>query len=137
MLGEKCAKLAEVSVDICNEVVIDRAVVHVAAFACDPDRAPQWYVNIQSVEWKSPPPLAIGSRIAFVAEFLGRTLAYTYEVTEWIPNERMVMRTAEGPFPMETTYTFETQGRDRTRIGCSHAASELRRRLVNMSGDLA
>jgi Polyketide cyclase / dehydrase and lipid transport len=88
----------------------------VAAFAADPDRVPQWYRNITSVEWKTPRPLTIGSRIAFIERFLGRGLAYTYEVAEWVPNERFVMRTADGPFPMETTCTWEDAGRAATSM---------------------
>jgi hypothetical protein len=57
-------------------------------------------VNIESVEWKTPPPLAIGSRVAFVARSLGRRLAYTYELVELDPPSRLVMRPREGPFPM-------------------------------------
>jgi hypothetical protein len=79
----------------------------VAAFACDPDNATRWYVNIESVEWRTPPPLVVGSRLEFVARFLGRRLAYTYEVREHVPSERYMMSTARGPFPMETAYTFE------------------------------
>jgi hypothetical protein len=94
-------------VDVLTETVIRRPVAEVAAFAGDPSRAPDWYVNIDSVEWRTPPPMAVGSRIAFVARFLGRRLAYTYEITELSPRERLVMRTADGPFPMETTYTWE------------------------------
>lgn len=93
-------------VDVLTEIVIRRPVAEVAAFAGDPSRAPDWYVNIESVEWHTPPPLALGSRIAFVARFLGRRLAYTYEIREWVPGSRLVMATAEGPFPMETTYTW-------------------------------
>ena len=54
--------------------------------------------------------MAVGSRLEFVARFLGRRLAYTYEVREHVPGERFVMSTAQGPFPMETTYTFEDAG---------------------------
>jgi len=79
----------------------------VAAYVSDPDNATTWYENIKAVEWKSSKPVAVGSRIGFVAQFLGRRLAYTYEVTEMVPGERFVMSTAEGPFPMETTYTWE------------------------------
>jgi hypothetical protein len=96
------------SVDVLTQIVIRRPQAEVAAFAGDPDRAPQWYVNIKSIEWETPRPLQVGSRMAFIAYFLGRRLAYTYEVVELIPRERMVMRTADGPFPMETTYTWES-----------------------------
>ena len=104
------------SVDVMTEVVIERPREVVAAFAGDPSHAPRWYVNIKSVEWQTAPPLAVGSRLAFVARFLGRRLAYTYEIVELVPESRLVMRTAEGPFPMETTYTWEPAGEGRTRM---------------------
>ena len=85
------------------------------ARAADPSNAPEWYVNVKAVEWKTPPPLAVGSQLAFVAHFLGRRMAYTYEVVDLVPGERLVMRTAEGPFPMETTYTW-TATSDGTRM---------------------
>jgi uncharacterized membrane protein len=94
-------------VDVSNEIVIHRPVDEVAEYAGNPDNAPTWYLNIKAVEWKTPPPVRVGSKIAFVAQFLGRQLAYTYEVVELVPQVRLVMRTAEGPFPMETTYTWE------------------------------
>ncbi|GHJ58540.1 ATPase [Nocardioides sp. OK12] len=93
-------------VDVEVRTRIARPPQEVAAYAGDPGNAPQWYANIRSVEWRTPPPLAVGSRMDFVAGFLGRRLAYTYEVVELVPGERLVMRTADGPFPMETTYTW-------------------------------
>ena len=94
------------TVDVVTETEIARPRAEVAAFAADPDNAVRWYENIESVEFKTPPPLAVGSRLAFAARFLGRRLEYTYEVREHVEGERFVMATAEGPFPMETTYEW-------------------------------
>lgn len=102
--------------DVLTETVIGRPRGEVAAFAGDPSNAPRWYVNIKMVEWKTPPPLRVGSRLAFIAQFLGRRLEYTYEVAELVPGERLVMRTADGPFPMETTYAWEDAGPGATRM---------------------
>jgi uncharacterized membrane protein len=99
--------LRAVPVDVQCEIVIARPRDEVAAYAADPDNATVWYENIEAVEWRSAKPLAIGSRIEFVARFLGRRLSYIYEVREWVPGERFAMSTAEGPFPMETTYAWE------------------------------
>lgn len=95
------------SVDVRTETDIARPRAEVAAYASDPGNATSWYQNIESVRWETEPPLAVGSRVAFVASFLGRTLEYTYEVAELVPGERLVMRTADGPFAMETSYWFE------------------------------
>ena len=104
------------NVDVETTCTIDRPVGEVSTYAADPDNAPAWYVNIKSVAWNTPKSLTIGSQIAFVAEFLGRSLAYTYEVMEFTPGERFVMRTAEGPFPMETTYAWEALDPTHTRM---------------------
>ncbi len=111
-----CFSIRGMSVDVVTERVIGRPVDVVSGYAADPTNAPEWYANIESVEWETRPPAAVGSRVAFRARFLGRRLAYTYEVIEWVPGERLVMRTAEGPFPMETTYTWEATSADRHRM---------------------
>ena len=103
-------------VDVTTEIDIDRPRNEVASYVSDPDNATDWYENIKAVRWESPPPAAVGSRISFVAQFLGRHLAYTYEVKEMVPAERFVMSTAQGPFPMETTYTWEDAPSGGTRM---------------------
>lgn len=104
------------SVDVQTEIIIGRPRAEVAAYAGDPSNAREWYVNIASVEWRTPPPLAMGSRLAFVAHFLGRRLSYTYEIVDFVEGERLVMRTADGPVPMETTYTWESMSNGSTRM---------------------
>ncbi len=94
-------------VDVSTGIVIAQPQANVAEYAANPDNVPLWYVNIKTVEWKTRPPLQVGSKVAFVAQFLGKRMAYTYEIVEYVPGELLVMGTAEGPFPMETTYTWE------------------------------
>jgi uncharacterized membrane protein len=103
-------------VDVVSQIDIDRPREQVSAYAADPDNATAWYRNIKAVEWKTPRPVTVGTRVAFVAHFLGRRLAYTYEVTELGPGRRLVQGTCDGPFPMETTYTWEDRPGGGTRM---------------------
>jgi uncharacterized membrane protein len=105
-----------VPVDVLSEVEIQRPRAEVAEYVADQSNAPAWYRNIESVELETAGPLAVGSRMRFVAKFLGKTLTYTYEVRQLEPGRRLVMSTAEGPFPMETTYTWEDAYEGGTRM---------------------
>ena len=102
-------------VDVRTETVMDHPR-DVVAFAGDPSNAPRGYANIEHVDWVTPAPLAVGSRLAFRASFLGRVLEYVYEVVDHVPGRRLVMRTEHRPFPMETTYTWDDAGDGRTRM---------------------
>lgn len=103
-------------VDVFTEIVIDRPVAETATYAANPDNAPEWYTNIKTAEWKTQKTLEPGAQIAFNAHFLGRELAYVYEIIEFIPEQKMVMKTADGPFPMETVYTWHALENGQTRM---------------------
>lgn len=103
-------------VDVLTEIVIAKPLDKVADYAANPDNAPKWYVNIKSAEWRTPKPLQVGSQVDFKAQFLGKQLEYTYEIIEYIPQQKLVMRTSEGPFPMETTYTWTSVSDSQTRM---------------------
>jgi uncharacterized membrane protein len=64
--SEMLVQDGEMGVDVLTEIVIDRPCAQVAAYAGDPTNAPRWYVNIESVEWRTPEPVVIGSRMDFV-----------------------------------------------------------------------
>ncbi len=110
-------------VNVLTEIIINKPIDEVATYATDPDNAPEWYKNIKSAEWKTPKPLQVGSKIAFVAQFLGKELAYTYEIVEYPPNQKLVMKTSEGPFLMETTYTWTSTNNNHTVMTLRNAGN--------------
>ncbi|MEY2471131.1 MAG: hypothetical protein QOK28_460 [Actinomycetota bacterium] len=101
--------------DVTTTTLIEKPLTVVADYVTDPGNAPEWYENITSIEWETDPPLQLGSRMRFVARFLGRTMRYTYEVAEYEPRIRLVMRTTAGP-AMETTYEWEEAQYGTTRM---------------------
>jgi hypothetical protein len=104
------------AVDVLTEIEIKRPRSEVSRFAADPANALAWYKNIKAVAWETPPPAAVGSRLRFSAQFLGRTLNYTYEVRVNEPGRSFVMATTQGSFPMETTYTWDDSADGATRM---------------------
>ena len=103
-------------VDVVTDIEIERPRSEVADYVSDPDNATAWYDNIKKVEWKSPKALKVGAKVAFEARFMGRTMAYTYEIKEYVPGQSLVMSTAAGPFPMETSYRFSETPSGTTKV---------------------
>lgn len=120
-VGEPYEGAIIVKVDVTTEIVIDRPVREVSAYAADPDNGPSWYANIRSVEWKSEPPLQQGSLVAFVAQFLGRRLAYTYEISHTQSRPAAGDAHPGRPVPMETTYTWAEESPTTTRMTLRNA----------------
>lgn len=123
------------AVDVLTETVIARPRDEVAAFAVDPNRLPLWHLDIRAIEWKTEPPLAVGSQIALVSQVLHQRVAHTYEVVEFQPGDRFVMRSVQGAFPAERTYTWETTTDGGTRMTIRHQAAPVG--LLRLLGPIA
>jgi hypothetical protein len=67
-------------VDVTTAIVINRPPAVVAAVAGDPGHASLWLVHLTAVHWS---------------------------VVQRVPGERLVLRTDDGPFPLELTTTWE------------------------------
>jgi hypothetical protein len=96
-----------VSIDITAEVAIRRPLRDVAGYMIDPAHDPEWIGGVREVHLETPPPLAVGSRVARVAYFLGRHVEYVNEVVELDRDRVLDMRSVKAPFPMRVTYSFE------------------------------
>jgi len=104
------------SLDLTSELVLERPPASVSGYACNPENATSWHASVKSVEWKSAPVVHVGSRVALEVDFLGQHLHYTYEIVECVPGEKLVMRSVDGPIPLETSYTFEETRDGHTRM---------------------
>jgi len=103
-------------IDVSTEIDINCSRDKVAEYSANPDNAPKWYVNIIAAKWRTPRPLKVGSQIVFKAKFMGKPLVYIYEISEYAAEQKMVMRTIVGPFPMETIYTWKSIEGNITRM---------------------
>jgi Polyketide cyclase / dehydrase and lipid transport len=110
---QHCAIFAVI--DVSSHIQIRLPREEVGAFTLNLDNARKWVGSLRSVEWITPPPLAVRSRIGLVTEVFGRRVKVGYEIVSLVPAERLVMR-AERPFPMEMRYILESLTAASTRI---------------------
>jgi uncharacterized membrane protein len=102
--------------DVLTNIEIDRPRSEVSDYVSDPENATEWSQNISKAEWRSPKPLSAGSEFAFEATFMDETFEYTYQVTEYVPGEALVMSSTSGPVPMETSYRFSDTPAGGTKV---------------------
>ena len=98
-------------VNVFIETMIDCDRQRVAAFATDPANDRDWIGGVVEAKKLTEGPVAIGTRVARVANFLGRRFSYTLEVIDMEPDQKVVMTTST-PFPMMVVYEFEGAGRN-------------------------
>ena len=133
------------AIDITAETLIVRPRGEVAVYVIDPANDTEWIGGVVESRKLTDGEMAVGSRVARTARFLGRDIHYTTEVIALDEGKRVSM-TADKPFPMEITYEFEdSDGGTLTRVrvqgegsGFFRVASPLLAPMVrrNVSGDL-
>jgi uncharacterized protein YndB with AHSA1/START domain len=93
-------------VDVFTEITIAAPRERVSRYVTDPSNGPAWFKHVKAIESLTRTPVQAGTRFTWVAGPPGVGIRLTYDVIEVVPGERLVMRTTQGPFPMETTYTW-------------------------------
>jgi hypothetical protein len=109
-------------VDVLTHIEIDRPRSEVADYVSDPENATAWYQNVNKVELRTPKPLSAGSEVDLEAEFMDETLEYTYQVTEFVPGESLVMSSTSPSLSMETSYRFSDTPSGGTKVELRNVA---------------
>jgi carbon monoxide dehydrogenase subunit G len=91
-----------------TSVVINRPVEDIEAFLNDLHNQSQWVSGHIEIRSQTEGPLRPGYRYTDVRQMLGQRLEGTVEVTEYVPNQKRCLRTAEGPISAEATLTLES-----------------------------
>jgi len=103
-------------VAVTTDIIINLPKEKVTEFAANPDNVPQWYVQIQSVEWQTPRPLQNGSELLVKSRFL----RFVHKVVEFIPGQKLILRSVEGPIQLETALGWQAIDEHTTRMTISN-----------------
>jgi carbon monoxide dehydrogenase subunit G len=74
------------------------------------DSAAEWDPGIASAKMLTPEPVGLGSRFALVARFVGREVPLDYEIVEFDPGRRVVLRAENGSIRSTDTISFHAEG---------------------------
>lgn len=110
-------------VNIQTIIEINKPVDLVSTYTANPDNAPEWCEKIKSTSHLTPLPIEVGSKFELVRYSLRRKVKFIYEVIEFIPNNILILQTKQGPFPMETTYSWEKVSENRTKMILTNTAN--------------
>lgn len=89
---------------------VRRAAAEAFAFAADFRNLPHWDPSVTSVAMSTPEPVGLGTRYDVALSFLGLPSHLAYEVVEWEPGHRAVLR-ASNLF-VTATDTVRVEARD-------------------------
>ncbi len=85
---------------------IRRPVEDVFAYATDPAKTPEWKTSVFESRAEPVGPMRVGTKIHTVMRLLGRRIESTAEITELVPNRKLVQKT-NSPFSVEVTCLAE------------------------------
>jgi uncharacterized membrane protein len=91
-------------VNIKAEIFIEKPILEVFEYISDPNNAIDWLKNTISIQWKTPKPVQLNSKIAVKTNYFGKEMFYMYEVVFIEEGKKIMMKTKEGFLPMMTTY---------------------------------
>src|SRR5437870_9835769 len=86
---------------------IKRPVEDVFAILSNPENSPQWSSSSLESTKTSAGPIGVGTTTRSVGKLLGRRIESESEVTEFEPNRKFAAQSKSGPFPFQTSVTFE------------------------------
>jgi hypothetical protein len=102
------------AIDVLAQMEIARPPGTVAAYEFDATNDPTWIGGVRSAEQLTPGRIGVGSRVRRIGSFLGRSIEWVMDVTEFEPGRRLAMHAIRSPFPMDVTYELAPAG-DGTR----------------------
>lgn len=103
------------TVRIDHSLILDRPVDDVWEYMDDLENYPMWAAGLSEVRQLTPGPKGVGTRIAWVYQFLGHRFETTLEVTAFEPNRKFAGHMSAGPLQLQATWHYESIG-DKTML---------------------
>jgi len=88
-------------------VVIGKPVEEVFAYVMDVGNWPKWNSYLPKVEQTSEGPAGVGTTFRGSSRFLGRSMEWTSDVTEYEENSKMAQVVTSGSMNMQMAMLFE------------------------------
>lgn len=115
-------------IDVSTKLVLSQTRERAAEYALELDNAPRWIDGVKSVEWKTPKPVAIHSKVILHADASGKK-GITYQVILFEPAYAIRFKSTDATYPTEFTISFE----DGEEAGTCKAAMRMKQTITGLS----
>ncbi len=96
--------------DVTVERTIERPVAVVSSYVCDLPNAVHWMSKVSAARWDDGSEAKAGAKVVF-STFASKDVEdWVWEVVDFAQGEKLVMKTASGPFPQQVTWTWVAAG---------------------------